>query len=144
MLARDSPNDLSYRNTADTWLAPPALPLPGLGRAGSGTAAALSSGSQNFRPGEGGEQGSMTVLANLSFFWLKKQSQQRSSDVPKAAGPEDGRAGHAGTSSPDSPPLTRVAPTGLRLPIRASVLLVSAFLGDRWVRLKEWGKPNCS
>lgn len=84
----------------------------------------------------------MTVLANLSFFWLKKQSQQRSSDVPKAAGPEDSRAGHAGTSSPDSPPLTRVAPTGLRLPIRASVLLVGAFFGGQIGAFKGVGETK--
>lgn len=84
----------------------------------------------------------MTVLANLSFFWLKKQSQQRSSDVPKAAGPEDSRAGHAGTSSPDSPPLTRVATTGLRLPIRASVLLVSAFFGGQMGAFKGVGETK--
>lgn len=104
VLARDSPNDLSYRNTADTWLSPPSLPFPGLGRAGS-CRAARSSGSQNFRPGEGGEQGSVTILANLSFFWLKKQSKRTAMTCPRWQGrrTEDGRAGRASTSSPGSP-----------------------------------------
>ena len=82
MLARDSPNDLSCRNTADTLLTSPSLPFPGLWRAGR-TAELLYSQDPRISGLGGWGRGHVIILANPVFFWRKKSAQRGAVTCPR-------------------------------------------------------------
>lgn len=143
MLARDSPNDLSYRNTADTWLVSPSLPFPGLRGSGEpGTA--LFSGSQTFRPGAGrggcrgggeGRRGTESFEPIPSFSGWRSHPREKQGPAPR------GRQSQGTAELCVPPPPQPYAPSPLsrlgRCKAACPLPPARCPLGTREVHLKE-------
>ena len=93
MLARDSPNDLSCRNTADSWLAVPSLPSWASGGRPGGQSCSV------LRIPE-----SQALGVGVGWWGTRDHfGPERNSDLPKEAEPEDAQLDTPPTPPPPPP-----------------------------------------